>query len=172
LSFTPHHIKCTFKDDKLRTRIGLVVLLASGVNDLSMLKSKVLPDGITYCLDMVVPDAAANPDKFLLFTRVIAESTEQSGGEKTAAKREGAFHEVMSTMRVAVNAPVWRRFKLVLDIPVVEDIAFTKLMTLEGSFFLYVEFKASERNSYMHGDGRIEGGVVDLNNCFLKKGCL
>ena len=53
---------------------------------------------------------------------------------------------------------------LALDFPVVEDIAsFTKLMNLEGCFFLlYVEFMAQERNSYMHGeDGIIEGGVVD-----------
>jgi hypothetical protein len=57
----------------------------------------------------------------------------------------------------------------VLDFPVVEDIAFTKLMTLEGCSFLYVEFMAEERNSYMHDDGSIEGGVVDLNKCFLKK---
>ena len=61
---------------------------------------------------------------------------------------------------------------LALDFPVVEDIAsFTKLMNLllEGRFFLlYVEFLAQERNSYMHGDGTIEGGVDDLNKCFLK----
>jgi hypothetical protein len=154
---------------KLRLRIGLVVLLASGVNDLGMLKSKVMPDGRTYCLDMLVPDAAVNLNKFLLFIRVLDYALEQSGGEHTAAKREGAFHEVMSTMRVAQNAPVWHRFKLVLDFPVVEDIAFTKMMTFEGCYFLYVEFMAQERNSYMHGDGSIEGGVVDLNKCFLQK---
>jgi hypothetical protein len=59
---------------------------------------------------------------------------------------------------------------LTLDFPVIEDIAFTKLMTIEGCFLLYVEFMAQERNSYMHGDGTIEGGGVDLNNkCFLNK---
>jgi hypothetical protein len=123
LTFSPHFVKCPFKDVKLRMRIGLVVLLPSGVDSQSMLKSKVLPDGRTYCLDMLVPDAVTNPEKFLLFIRAFM--LEHSGGEGNASIRESAFHEAMSTMRVAQNAPVWRRFKLVLDFPVVEDIVFS-----------------------------------------------
>jgi hypothetical protein len=72
----------------------------------------------------------------------------------------------MSTMRVAKEAPIWRRFQIVLDFPVVEDIFYCKVMTLEGCYFLYVKFLAQEKSSYMHGDGMIEGdGVVDLNSC-------
>jgi hypothetical protein len=167
LTFNPHYVKCVFKDSRLRMRIGLVVLLPSGVNGQEMLKSKVMPDGRNYCLDALMPDVAVNPDKFLHYIRFFA--MEQCGGEHTAAKRLDAFHEVMSTMRPVQNAPVWRQFKLELDFAVVEDIAYTKLMTFEGCFFLYVEFLAQERNSYMHGDGIIEGDVVDLNKCFLKK---
>ena len=166
LTFSPHYVKCVFKDSRLRMRIGLVVLLESGVNGTEMFKSKVMPDGRHYCLDALMPDVAVNPDKFLHYIRFFA--LDRTGGEHTAAKRLDAFHEVMSTMRPAQNAPVWRRFKLELDFPVVEDIFYTKLITYEGCFFLYVEFLAQERNSYMHGDGTIEGGVDDLNKCFLK----
>ena len=89
---------------------------------------------------------------------------EESGGETNAALRESAFHEKMSTMRVSKNAPLWRRFKMALDFPVIEDIGYIKLMTREGSYFLHVELLAQEKSSYMQ-DGMIEeDGVVDLNS--------
>jgi hypothetical protein len=163
----PHFIKSVWMDIKLRKRCGLLLLLPSAVTNLGMLKSKVLPDGQTYRLDILIPDAVSNPDKFLLFIRAYPGALEESGGEKNAALRETAFQQTMSTMRVAKEAPIWRRFQLVLDFPVVEDIFYTKVMTLEGCYFLYVEFLAQEKNSYMHGDGMLEGdGVVDLNACF------
>jgi hypothetical protein len=70
----------------------------------------------------------------------------------------------MSTMRISKNAPLWHRFKVVLDFPVIEDIAYIKLMTKEGSYWLYVELLALEKSSYMQ-DGMIEeDGVLDLNS--------
>jgi hypothetical protein len=138
LPFSPHYVKCTFKDVMLRMCIGLVVQLASGVNNQGMLKSKMMPDGRTYCLDMLIPDAVTNPEKFLLFIR-------------------------------AFMLEQWRRFKLVPDFPVVEDIVFSQFMTLEGSYFLYLEFMAQEKSSYMHGDGTVAGGVMDLNKLTTPK---
>ena len=163
-TITPHSIMCAFKDDKLRMRVGAMILLPSGVVDVSMLKSKVMPDGRSYCLDMLIPDAVTHPEKFLRLFRASPKAMADSGGERNAAFRESAFHEKMSTMRTAKHAPVWRRFTLPLDFQVVEDIAYIKLNTLEGSYFLYVEFMAQEKSSYMH-DGMIEDdGVMDLNS--------
>jgi hypothetical protein len=48
----------------------------------------------------------------------------------------------------------------IFDFPVVEDIGYIKLMTKEGSYFLYVELLAQEKSSYMQ-DGMIE---EDLNS--------
>lgn len=163
-TITPHCIKAVYKDDKLRMRISLVILLPSGVDDKGMLKSKVMPDGRSYCLDIRIPDATTDPEKFLLLFRASPKAMVESGGEKNAALRESAFHEKMSTMRVSKNAPLWRRFRLALDFPVVEDIGYIKLMTKEGSYFLYVELLAQEKSSYMQ-DGMIEeDGVMDLNS--------
>jgi hypothetical protein len=170
LTISPHFIKSVWKDNKLRNRCGLLVLLPSGVHHPGMLKSKVMPDGQTYHLDILIPDAVINPEIFLLFIRAFPGALFESGGESNAALRESAFQAKMSTMRVAQDAPVWRRFQLVLDFPVVEDIAFTKYMTLDGCYFLYVEFLAQEKSSYMHRDGMIEGdGVMDLNSCLINK---
>ena len=59
---------------------------------------------------------------------------------------------------------LWRRFRLHLDFPVIEDIGYIKLLTKEGSYFLYVELLAQEKSSYMQ-DGMIEeDGVMDLNS--------
>ena len=160
----PHYVKALYKDNKLRMRIGLVILLPSGVTDKAMLKSKVMPDGRTYCLDICIPDALTDPAKFLVLFRASAKDREESGGDSNAALRESAFQEKMSTMRVSKNAPLWRRFRLHLDFPVIEDIGYIKLMTKEGSYFLYVELLAQEKSSYMQ-DGMIEeDGVMDLNS--------
>jgi hypothetical protein len=66
-TITPHCcIKgCLYKDNKLRMCICLVILLPTGVNDKAMLKSKVMPDGHSYCLDICIPDAVTDPSKFL-----------------------------------------------------------------------------------------------------------
>jgi hypothetical protein len=165
LTITPHFIKSVWKDNKLRNRCGLLVLLPSGVNHPAMLKSKVMPDGKTYHLDILVPAAVTNPEKFLIFIRAYPGSLEESGGVRNAELRESAFHETLSTMRVDRNTLIWRRFRFVNDFQVNEDIAFSKFMTLEGCYFLYVEFLSQEKSSYMHGNGMIEGdGAVDLNN--------
>jgi hypothetical protein len=67
-------------------------------------------------------------------------------------------------MRVSKNAPLWHRFRLALDFLVIEDIGYIKLMTKEGSYFLYVELLAQEKSSYMQ-DGMIEeDSVMDLNS--------
>jgi hypothetical protein len=160
----PHCIKASYKDSKLRMRICLVILLPSGVNDKSMLKSKVMPDGRSYCLDICIPDAVTDPAKFLVLFRASAKAREESGGDENAALRLSAFNEKMSTMRISKNAPLWRRFKVALDFPVIEDIAYIKLMTKEGSYWLYVELLAQEKSSYMQ-DGMIEeDGILDLNS--------
>jgi hypothetical protein len=65
----PHFIKSVWTDTKLRMCCGLLLLLPSAVTSLGMLKSKVLLDGQTYRLDILIPDAITNPEKFLLFIR-------------------------------------------------------------------------------------------------------
>jgi hypothetical protein len=97
-TITPHCIKATYKDSKLRMRICLVILLPSGVSDKSMLKSKVMPDGRSYCLDTCIPDAVTDPAKFLVLFRSSALAREESGGDENAALRLSAFNEKMSTM--------------------------------------------------------------------------
>jgi hypothetical protein len=156
----PHCIKAVYKDSKLCMCICLVILLPSGVNDKAMLKSKVMPDGCLYCLDICIPDAVTNPMKFLVLFRASAEAREDSGGDENVALCVSAFHEKMSTMRISKNAPLWRRFKLALDFPVIEDIAYIKLMTKEGSYWLYVELLAQEKSSYMQ-DG--SSGVLNFS---------
>ena len=163
-TITPHCIKAVYKDSKLRMRICLVILLPSGVTDKSMLKSKVMPDGCSYCLDICILDVVTDPAKFLVLFWASAKAREDSGGDENAALRVSAFNEKMSTMRVSKNAALWRRFKLALDFPVIEDIDYIKLMTKEGSYWLYVELLAQEKSSYMQ-DGMIEEeGVLDLNS--------
>jgi hypothetical protein len=46
----------------------------------------------------------------------------------------------------------------------IEDIGYIKLMTKEGSYFLYVELLAQEKSSYMQDGMNEEDGVMDLNS--------
>jgi hypothetical protein len=78
--------------------ICLVILLPAGVEDKAMLKSKVMPDGRLYCLDICIPNALTDPGKFLLVFHASTKAMADSGGETNAALCESAFHEKMSTM--------------------------------------------------------------------------
>ena len=145
-------------------RICLVILLPSSVTDKAMLKSKVMPDGCSYCLAICIPDAVTDPVTFLVLFCACPKTREDSGGDSNAALHESAFNEKMSTMQVSKNAPLWHRFQHVLDFLVIEDIGYIKLLTKEGSYFLYVELLAQEKSSYMQ-DGMIEeDGIMDLNS--------
>jgi hypothetical protein len=97
-TITLHCIKAVYKDSKLCMCICLVILLPSGVDDKFMLKSKVMPDGCSYCLDICIPDALTDPAKFLVLFRTSTLAREESHGDENVALLVSAFNEKMSTM--------------------------------------------------------------------------
>ena len=159
-NWLPINFKAVFKDHKLRDRLGIVVVMPSGVDDKDNVNAKIERDGMAIQIKVRVSDVVTDPKKFLLFSKL---PLYKSSMNDCNGFRIRAFHEALAKERKVVLAAVWRDFVLDLDFPVTEDIPIVELLVLEGCFYLYLELVAKEKLAYMDNNGRLTGRVLDLD---------
>ena len=158
--WTPVHFKTAFKDDNLRQRQGVMVLLPSGIQLASDVIAVVQSEGTILKVSVKVPGAVMDPKRFLRFQR---KGIYRPLMEMCAGARISAFYETMSTVHTSLCDSMWREFQLNLDFPCVEDIPIHAVSRLEESVFVYIELIAREKTTYMQANGRLSGDIVDMN---------
>ena len=156
----PVHFKTAFKDDNLRQRQGVMVLLPSGIQLASDVIAVVQSEGTILKVSVKVPGAVMDPKRFLRFQR---KGIYRPLMEMCAGARISAFYETMSTVHTSLCDSMWREFQLNLDFPCMEDIPIHAVSRLEESVFVYIELIAREKTTYMQANGRLSGDIVDMN---------
>ena len=101
--WTPVHFKTAFKDNNLRQRQGVMVLLPSGIQLASDVIAVVQSEGTILKVSVKVPGAVMDPKRFLRFQR---KGIYHPLMEMCAGARISAFYETMSTVHTTVKAGV------------------------------------------------------------------
>ena len=156
----PIHFTTTFKDDDLRHRQGVVILLPSGVTHTEDINVVVESEGMILKVSVAIPHHTTDPAEFLRFQNQQAYKRLMSNGEGT---RKYAFYEMLSQIHNTRGETMWQHFKLNLDIACIEDIPIISIMKLQASFSIYIELIAREKQTYMHAYGRVTCDVIDVN---------
>ena len=134
----PIHFTTTFKDDDLRHRQGVVILLPSGVTHTEDINVAVESEGIILNVSVAIPHHITDPAEFLHFQNQQAYKRLMSNGEGT---RKYAFYEMLSQIHNTRGETMWRHFKLNLDIACIEDIPIISIMKLQASYSIfYIEY--------------------------------
>ena len=158
--WTPVHFKMSFKDDNLRQRQGVMVLLPSGVQLSSDVIAVVQSEGTILKISIKAPGAIMDPKQFLHFQR---KGIYRPLMEICAGAHISAFYETMSTVHTSLCDSMWREFQLNLHFPCMEDIPIHAVSRLEESVFVYIELIACEKTTFMQANGRLSGDIVDMN---------
>ena len=156
----PIHFTTTFKDDDLRHRQGVVILLPSGVTHTEDVNVAVESEGMILKVSVAIPPHITEPAEFLRFQSQPAYRRLMSNGEGT---RKYAFYEMLSQIHSTRGETMWRHFKMNLDIACIEDIPIISIMKLQASFSIYIELIAREKQTYMHAYGRVTCDVIDVD---------
>ena len=147
----PIHFTTTFKDDDLRNRQGVVILLPSGVTHTDDINVAVESEGMILKVSVAIPHHITDPAEFLCFKNQPAYKRLMSNGEGT---RKYAFYKMLSQIHNTRGETMWWHFNLNLDIACIEDIPIIAIMKLQASYSIYIELIAQEKQTYMHAYGR------------------
>ena len=110
----PVHFKTPFKDDNLRQRQGVMVLLPLGVQLSSNVIAVVQSEGTILKISIKVPEAVMDPKQFLCF---------QKKGiycplmEICVGARISTFYETMSTVHTRLCNSMYREFQIKTGFP-------------------------------------------------------
>ena len=146
----PIHFTTTFKDDDLRNRQGVVILLPSGVTHTDHINVAVELEGMILKVSVAIPHHSTDPAEFLRFKNQPTYKRLMANGEGT---RKYAFYEMLSKIYNTRGETMWRHFNLNLDIACIEDITIISIMKLQASYSIYIELIAREKQTYMHAYG-------------------
>ena len=156
----PVHFTTTFKDDDLRHRQAVVILLPSGVTHSEDINVAVESEGMILKVSVAIPHHITDPAEFLHFQNQQSYKRLMSNGEGT---RKYAFYEMLSKIHNTRGETMWRHFNLNLDIACIEDIPIISIMKLQASYSIYIELMAREKQTYMHAYGRVTCDVIDVD---------
>ena len=156
----PIHFTTTFKDDDVRNRQGVVILLPSGVTHTEDINVAVESKWMILKVSVAIPHHITDPAEFLHFKNLPAYKRFMSNGEGT---RKYAFYEMLSQIHNTRGETMWRHFNLNLDIACIEDIPIISIMKLQASYSIYIELIAQEKQTYMHAYGQVICDVLDVD---------
>ena len=132
----PIHFTTTFKDDDLRNRQGVVILLPSGVTHTEDINVAVESEGMILEVSVAIPHHITDPAEFLRFKNQPAYKRLMSNSEGT---RKYAFYEMLSQIHnTSRGETMWRHFNLNLNITCMEDIPIISIMKLQASYSIYI----------------------------------
>ena len=100
----PIHFTTTFKDDDLRNRQGVVILLPSGVTHTDDINVAVESKGMILKVSVAIPHHITDPAEFLCFKNQPAYKRLMSNGEGT---RKYAFYEMLSQIHNTRGETMW-----------------------------------------------------------------
>ena len=146
----PIHFTTTFKDDDLRNRQGVVILLPSGVTHTDDINVVVESEGMILKVSVAIPHHIADPAEFLRFKNQPTYKRLMANGEGT---RKYTFYKMLLQIHNTRGETMWRHFNLNLDIACIEDIPIILIMKLQASYSIYIELIAWEKQTYMHAYG-------------------
>ena len=105
----PIHFTTSFKDDDLRHRQGVVILLPSGVTHTDDINVAVESEGMVLKVSVAIPNHITDPAEFLRFQNQHNYKRLMSNGEGT---RKYAFYKMFSKIHSTRGETMWWHFKL------------------------------------------------------------
>ena len=135
----PIHFTTTFKDDDLRNKQGVAILLPSGVTHIDDINVAVKLEGMILNVSVAIPHHITDPAEFLQFKNQPTYKRLMANGKGT---RKYAFYEMLSQIHNTRGETMWQHFNLNLDIACIEDIPITLIMKLQARRSIYIELIA------------------------------
>ena len=146
----PIHFTTTFKDDDLRNRQGVVILLPSGVTHTDDINVAAESEGMILKVSVAIPHHITDPAEILRFKNQPAYKRLMANGEGT---RKYVLYKMLSQIHNTRGETMWRHYNMNLDIACIEDIPIISIMKLQESSSIYIELIAQEKQTYMHAYG-------------------